>query len=100
MQRKIVKNESIPFEFISKGIARATENKIADKKGDSSFVVISSYKQSPLNGQRRWHCLPIVNVDKVKKQLQIINKRTDEVITLNFEEFIDNFKAIVGIFHT
>lgn len=75
-------------------------NKIADKKGDSSFVVISSYKQSPLNGQRRWHCLPIVNVDKAKKQLQIINKRTDEVITLNFEEFIDNFKAIVGIFHT
>ena len=72
-------------------------NKIADTKGESPFVVISSWKQSKLNGQRRWHCLPIVNIDKAKKELSIINKRTDEIIKLSFDDLINNFKAIVGI---
>ncbi len=74
-------------------------NKISEKKEKSSFVVISNHKQSKLNGQKRWHCLPIISVDKLRQQLQIINKRTDEIITLSFDEFINNFKSIVGIFH-
>lgn len=72
-------------------------NKIADSKGKSPFVVISGRKQSKLNGQRRWHCLPIINIDKTKKQLSIINKRTDEIIKLSFDDLINNFKAIVGL---
>ena len=72
-------------------------NNIADSKEKKPFVVISNHKQSKLNGQRRWHCLPILHVDKEKKQLQIINKRTDEIINLSFDELINNFKAIVGL---
>lgn len=72
-------------------------NKISDSKDKSSFVVISSIKPNELNGKRRWHCLPIVDIDKHKKQLKIIDKRTNNIIKLSFDDLINNFKAIVGI---
>ena len=67
---------------------------------DYSYVVISSWQQNKLNGNRRWHCLPIVSVDKESKTLQIINKRDNKVIPLTFDDLVNNFKAIVGFRHS
>jgi len=72
-------------------------NNIADNIEKSCFVVISNYKKSALNSNRRWHCLPIVSINKIKKQLEIIDKRTNKIIKLTFDDLINNFKAIVGI---
>lgn len=72
-------------------------DKIFDNKQNSCFVVISNFYRSKLNGNKHWHCLPITKVDKIKQQLEIINKRTNKIIQLSYEELINNFKSIVGI---
>lgn len=73
---------------------------LGDKSSkDYSFVAISSWKPSRLNGKKKFHCLSIINVDSKNKTLDIINKRTNEIITVGFEEFIKKFKAIVGLKH-
>jgi len=75
-------------------------NKLSDQSPkDYSFVAISSWQKNKLNGKKIFHCLPIIGVNKDKKTLQIINKRTDEIINVKFEDFIHKFKAIVGINH-
>lgn len=68
-----------------------------DKLKDHAIVVISSHKPEKVNGHRRWHCLPVIGIDHKNKTLKIINKRTDEVISLSFDELINKFKSIVGI---
>ena len=68
-----------------------------DKLKEHAMIVISGHKAEKVNGHKRWHCLPVVGIDSKNKTLKIINKRTDEVINLSFEELIYKFKSIVGM---
>lgn len=67
-----------------------------EKSGEYSLVVISGHQANKLNGHRRWHCLPIVEINPEDKTLKIVNKRTDEVILLSFDELVNKFKGLVG----
>ena len=60
-----------------------------------SFVCILGSKK--IKGIDKWHCLPIIGVNKETQTLDIINKRNNNVSTFTFDEFIGKFKAIVGI---
>ena len=70
-----------------------------NKPKNYSFVVLSSLAPNKLNGGKKFHCLSIVDVNNKTKTLNIINKRTNEVITVGFEELINKFKGIIGICH-
>lgn len=75
-------------------------DKLGDKTAkDYSYVAISSWKGNKLNGKRKFHCLPVISIDKKNKTLNIMNKRTSEVITVSFEDLIKKFKGFVGLEH-
>jgi len=62
---------------------------------DYSFVAISGGKK-PKNGAK-WHCYPILNVDKNNRNVTVLNKRTNENITMSFDKVVETFKSLVGI---
>lgn len=65
------------------------------EQGKSSFVVVSANKK--INGIDKWHCLSIINVDKEKKTVDLMNKRDNKVTTFTFDDVINHCKAIVGM---
>ncbi len=71
-------------------------NELGQKKDNEySFVAITGLKK--FKNISPWHTVPILSVDKNTQTINVINKRTNQISQLNFEEFINNFKAIVGI---
>lgn len=68
-----------------------------DNPENYSFVVLSGFKPDKCNGGKKMHCLTVAGVDNAKQTLDIINKRTNDVITVGFDEFINKFKGIIGI---
>lgn len=67
-----------------------------DKSKEYSLVALSSWLPNKNNGNKKFHCLPITDINLKNRTMKIINKRTDEVIKVGFEEFTQQFKAIVG----
>ena len=62
---------------------------------DYSFVIMTGSKYTPL--AEKWHCLPILNIDKKAQTVQVVDKRTGEEFDVAFDSIINFFKAIVGI---
>ena len=60
-----------------------------------SFICILGSKKIP--GIDKWHCLPIIGINKQDNTLDVINKKNNKILTFTFDEFINKFKAIVGI---
>ena len=71
-------------------------NKIGNSKSkDYSFVAVTGLKK--IKEISPWHTVPINSVNLSDKTIEIINKRTNKITKITFDEFINNFKAIVGI---
>ena len=71
-------------------------NKIGNSKSkDYSFVAVTGLKK--IKEISPWHTVPINSVNLTDKTIEIINKRTNKITKITFDEFINNFKAIVGI---
>lgn len=62
---------------------------------DYSFVAVTGSKE--IKDISSWHTLPIVNVNLKNRQVTVLNKRTHEKIDVGFDDFVNKFKAIVGI---
>ena len=60
-----------------------------------SFVGMTSNKK--VKGIDKWHCLSIIGVNNKAKTVKIINKRTNYKTNISFDDFVNKFKAIVGI---
>lgn len=65
------------------------------EKGKSSFVVMSANKK--INEIDKWHCLPVTNVNREAKTVDLLNKRGNIASTFSFDDIINNFKAIIGM---
>ncbi len=71
-------------------------NKIGNSKSkDYSFVAVTGLKK--IKEISPWHTVPINSVNLSDKTIEIINKRTNKITKISFDEFMNNFKAIVGI---
>ena len=64
---------------------------------DYSFVAVSGYKK--YKDIHRWHCLPIIGINKETQELKLLDKHDFSETDVPFDEFIKNFKAIVGVKH-
>ena len=50
-----------------------------------------------VKGIDKWHCLPILGVNNKNKTVKVLNKRTNYKTNISFDDFVNKFKAIVGI---
>ena len=62
---------------------------------DYSFVAMTSNEK--VKGIDKWHCLPILGVNNKNKTVKVLNKRTNYKTNISFDDFVNKFKAIVGI---
>ena len=60
---------------------------------DYSFIAMTG-KENVKKKVAKWHCLPI---EKIDETVHLRDKRTNEEINLDYEKFIKEFKALVGI---
>lgn len=64
---------------------------------DYSFVALTGpLKYKGISG---WHCLSVVGVNNKTEKISLINRRTNFVTKVSFDDFINRFKALVGIEH-
>ena len=71
-------------------------NKLGNLKStDYSFVAVTGLRK--IKDISSWHTVPINSVNLSDRTIEIINKRTNKITKISFDEFINNFKAIVGI---
>ena len=59
------------------------------------FVALTGNKK--VQDIDKWHCLPIINVSKDNKTIELLNKRFNKKTTHSYEEIITKFKGIIGI---
>ena len=45
----------------------------------------------------KWHCLPLISVDKDAKTLELLSKRFNTTSVHSYQEIISKFKGLVGI---
>lgn len=64
---------------------------------DFSFVAGTGVKH--IGRAKSWHCYVIKKVDLHNKRIFLINKRTNNVEKLSFDEALDKLKYIVGYFN-
>ncbi len=62
---------------------------------DYSFVAVTGSKK--VKDISNWHTLPIISVDSQKQIVEVMNKRTNIKTNIPFDDFVNKFKAIVGI---
>lgn len=75
-------------------------NELGESSPDNySFVLLNSFKKLGKNS-RKWHTMPIVDVDSKKQTVSFMDKRTNEIFKVTFEDVINNCKAIVGVKHS
>ncbi len=69
------------------------------KNENNSFIAGTGEGKNIRNLLREWHCYVIDSVDNKNKTVNLIDKRTNKNITLNFDTFINKIKFIVGYFN-
>lgn len=62
---------------------------------DYSFVAVTGSRK--VNDISSWHTLPIISVDSKTQMVEVMNKRTNDKTNIPFDDFVNKFKAIVGI---
>lgn len=62
---------------------------------DYSFVAVTGNKK--VKGIDKWHCLPILGVNNKTERVKVLNKRTNYKTNISFDDFVNQFKSIVGI---
>lgn len=62
---------------------------------DYSFTALSGFVKQP--DGHMWHCYPVTNVNLGEQTITLLEKRSLTEMRYSFDEFISNFKAIVGI---
>ena len=71
-------------------------NDLGNKESkDYSFVAVTGCKK--IKEISSWHTLPIISVDSKNKTLKILDKRTNNMTNISFDDFINSFKSIIGI---
>lgn len=72
--------------------------KMADNQNnDYSFVAGTGFKQF---GQTKdWHCVVVESVDFSKSMVSVKDKRTNEITKMKFDDFLNQFKFVVGYFN-
>lgn len=67
-----------------------------DRNSNYSFVAGTGFKS--INGSKAWHCFVVKKVDLKNKTIHLVNKRTNSVSKLSFDEALSKLKYIVGYF--
>ena len=62
-----------------------------------SFVALSGLHRRKHTGWKILHCLAVKGVDFQNKMVSVMNKRTNQIYKVSFDDFINDFKAIVGL---
>ncbi len=65
---------------------------------DYSFVVLNGFKKIG-KCPHSWHTMAITNVDSKKQTISIIDKRSNTISEISFDDVVNRCKAIVGIKH-
>lgn len=60
-----------------------------------SYVLLTGFNKLP--DVDKWHCLPIVNVDKENKVVHLLNKRFNTKHCFSYDEIVNKFKGLVGM---
>lgn len=67
-----------------------------EKNHNYSFVAGTGFQK--IGGAKGWHCFVIKKVDWKNKTIHLVNKRTNRVNKLTFDEALSKLKYIVGYF--
>lgn len=71
---------------------------LSKKRPDEySFVALSGLHRRKHTGWKILHCLTIKGVDFQNKTVSVMNKRSNKIHEVSFNDFIKDFKAIVGL---
>ncbi len=65
-----------------------------DAQKDCFVLLTGFHKVQDLD---KWHCLPLISVDKDAKTVELLNKRFNTISVHSYQEIISKFKGLVGI---
>ena len=65
---------------------------------DYSFVVLNAFKKVG-KSPHTWHTMAVTNVDSKKQTVSIIDKRSNTISDISFDDVVNRCKAIIGIKH-